>query len=171
MTLIHNSLPLNNRLTLSLASQHMEFSTQTFQWKNFCLNKEVAKHLQQNTGPPSPLISQPAPGQPADGARAEVLREGRCQPAQRQRATSRPVPYEAKRGRTTSTRADLGQSQLPPSVCIILLRQQMPLQGFSATLPKWQIQQKASPVLLQPLLSPPTTTGSRRDSVAPHNTA
>lgn len=72
MTLIHNSLPLNNRLTLSLASQHTEFSTQTFRWQNFCLNKEVAKHLQQNTGPPSPLISQLAPGQPGLGYCEEV---------------------------------------------------------------------------------------------------
>ena len=43
-TLIHNSLPGNNRLTLPLASQDTEFSSQTFQRKNFSLNKETAKH-------------------------------------------------------------------------------------------------------------------------------
>lgn len=42
-TLIHNSLPGNNRLPLVLASRDTEFSSQTFWRKNVSLNKETAK--------------------------------------------------------------------------------------------------------------------------------
>lgn len=47
-TIIHNSLPGNNRLTLPPASQGTEFSSQTFWCENFSLNKQRKSKIPHN---------------------------------------------------------------------------------------------------------------------------
>lgn len=53
-TLIHNSLPGNNRLALPPASQGTEFSSQTFWCENFSLNKQRNSKIPHNKAPPPP---------------------------------------------------------------------------------------------------------------------
>lgn len=55
-TLIHNSLPGNNRLALPPASQGTEFSSQTFWCENFSLNKQRNRKIPHNKAPPPPPL-------------------------------------------------------------------------------------------------------------------